>query len=52
MNTSIIRFILGHVLRIEGMLFLLPALTGIIYREDEALAYILMAAITFLLALP
>jgi trk system potassium uptake protein TrkH len=49
MNTSIIRFILGHVLRIEGMLFLLPALTGIIYREDEALAYILMAAITFLL---
>ena len=49
MNTSIIRFILGHVLRIEGMLFLLPALTGIIYREDDALAYILMAAITFLL---
>ncbi len=35
MNTSIIRFVLGRVLKIEGFLMLLPIITAAIYRETE-----------------
>lgn len=33
MNISIIRYILGHVLKIEAVLFLVPCLTALIYGE-------------------
>lgn len=49
MNTSIVRFILGHVLRIEGALMLLPILTSVIYQESEGKAYILIAILCFAL---
>ena len=33
MNSSIIRFVLGNVLKIEGLFLLLPALVSGIYLE-------------------
>ena len=38
MNTSMIRFILGYVLKIEAVLMLLPCLTAVICREPEGIA--------------
>lgn len=49
MNGSIIRFILGYVLKIEAVLLLLPALTGAIYGESEGICYLLVAAGCFVL---
>ncbi|MCI9377170.1 MAG: TrkH family potassium uptake protein [Eubacterium sp.] len=49
MNSSIIRFILGHVLRIEGLLLFLPAIVSGIYQEHEGLYYVTVAAICLLL---
>ena len=49
MNTSMIRFILGYVLKIEAVLMLLPCLTAVVYREPEGIAYLLTAALSFAL---
>lgn len=49
MNSSIIRFILGHVLRIEGMLLFLPAFISGFYRENEGLYYVTVAIFCLLL---
>ena len=35
MNGSMIRYILGQVLRIEGILMLLPCIVAVIYQEEE-----------------
>ena len=43
MNRSIIRYILGYVLMIEGILMLLPCLIAVIYREREGFYYLLVA---------
>lgn len=40
MNYSIIRYILGHIVRIEGALLLLPCLVALIYKEQEGLIYL------------
>ena len=40
MNYSMILYILGHVLRIEGAFMAMPALVGLIYREAEGFAYL------------
>lgn len=45
MNTSIIRYILGQAIRIEGILLLLPCIFSIIYKEKAGFAYLLVAAI-------
>lgn len=45
MNTSIIRYILGSVLKIEAFLLLLPVLCGMIYHESEGTAYFVVALI-------
>jgi trk system potassium uptake protein TrkH len=45
MNISIIRRILGYVLLLEAALLLVPFFVGIIYREKQAFAYIVVAAI-------
>jgi len=45
MNISIIRYILGHVLKIESLLMLLPCLIGLIYGESQGIAYLICAAI-------
>ena len=43
MNTSIIRYILGSVLKIEGFLLLIPVVCSLIYHESEGTAYIFVA---------
>ena len=45
MNTSIIRYILGHVLKIESLLMLLPCLISLIYGESQGIAYLISAII-------
>ena len=49
MNFHIIIYIIGYVLRIEGLLLLIPSLTGFIYREQEAWAYLICAVVTALI---
>lgn len=49
MNQSIIKYVLGKVLAIIGTLMIIPVITGIIYREDEVFAYIIVGAISYLL---
>ncbi len=49
MNSSIIRFILGNVLKIEGLLLFLPALVSGIYKEHEGFYFIGVASVCALL---
>lgn len=51
MNGSIIRYIIGYVLKIEGVLLLLPCLTAVFYKESEGLWYLLMAAVCYCLGM-
>lgn len=51
MNRSIIRYILGYVLLIEGMLFFVPCLTALIYLEKEGFYYLLIAFFCILIGL-
>lgn len=44
MNFSILAYIIGYVLKIEGVLLLLPGVVGIYYGEKEAKAYFIVAA--------
>ena len=48
MNLSIIRYILGHVLRIEALLMLLPCLVAVIYQEPQGIVYFGTVIVTFL----
>lgn len=41
MNRSIIRYILGSVLKLEGVLMLLPCLVAVIYREASGLSFVI-----------
>lgn len=49
MNGKIIRYILGFVLKIEGILLLLPSLIALIYRESEGIYYVTVAAIAVII---
>ena len=40
MNTSIIRYILGQILRLQSVFLLLPSITAIIYKEDTHIHFI------------
>jgi len=51
MNSSIVRYILGHILKIEGLLLLLPCLTALIYKETEGFSYLAVAILCLLLGL-
>lgn len=51
MNSSIIRYILGSVLKVEAVLLLLPCLTAVIYQESVGLYYLGVAAACALLGL-
>lgn len=51
MNSSIIRFILGYVLKTEAALLLLPCLIALIYSEKEGIWYLPVAAVCMLLGL-
>ena len=41
MNYKMIRFVISWVLKVEGMLMLLPALVGAMYQEKAGLAYLI-----------
>ena len=45
MNSSIIRFVLGYVLKVEAVLMLLPCIVDVLYQERTGFAYLLVAAI-------
>lgn len=45
MNTSIIRFILGNILRTEAVLMLLPCIVSVFYGEKEGFAYLTAAGL-------
>ncbi len=49
MNFSIIRYILGWILKIEGAFMLLPCLTALIYKEKQGFIYLGVAAVCVLL---
>ena len=51
MNRSIIRYILGYVLLIEGLLFFVPCLTALIYLEKEGLCYLWVALFCLLIGI-
>lgn len=51
MNSSIIRYILGYILKIEGVLLLLPCFTAIIWQEKEGFAYLAVSAICLLIGI-
>lgn len=40
MNRSIIQYILGYVLMIEGILLLVPVITAVFYQEQEGFIYL------------
>ena len=45
MKYSTIGYILGQVLKFEGIFMLLPFLTGMIYHENEAYSYLIIGII-------
>ncbi len=49
MNFSIIRYILGWVLKLEGLFMLLPCLTALVYGEKEGFIYLAIATICVLI---
>ena len=51
MNGSIIRYILGQVLKIEGALMIVPCVTALIYHESEGFAFLTVAVICELLGI-
>ena len=49
MNTSIIRYIVGYILKIEAALLLIPSIVAAIYREPEGLCYLSVSALCIFL---
>ncbi len=51
MNKSIIRYILGTILKAEAVFLLLPCIVAVIYREREGWVYLITAAVCALAGL-
>lgn len=51
MNLSMIGYIVGCVIEIEAVLMLLPALVGLIYREQNGICFLLCALVAALVGL-
>lgn len=49
MNISMIRYILGYVLKIEGTLMVLPCITALFYREVQGWTYVFIALASLLI---
>lgn len=49
MNTSIIRYILGQILKLQSLFLLLPSITAIIYKEDTLIHYVTVAVCCFII---
>ncbi|MBQ3105054.1 MAG: TrkH family potassium uptake protein [Lachnospiraceae bacterium] len=47
MNLPIIRYILGHIIKLEGLFLLLPFLVALLYRESTAYTYLSLAVAGF-----
>ena len=45
MNTAIIQYILGYILKLEAGFLLLPCLTALFYHEKEGFSYLAVSAI-------
>ena len=43
MNTSMIRYILGNILKLQALFLVLPLITALVYGEDTFTAYIIIA---------
>lgn len=44
MNVSIIRYILGHIIKLEGFFMLLPCVFALIFHEKELFTYLAVSA--------
>lgn len=51
MNYSIIRYILGWVLKFESMFMLLPCLVAVIYKERSGFSFFIMMIICFVIGM-
>lgn len=51
MNGSIIRYILGQVLKIEAALLMLPVVTALVYGESQGWSYGIVAVVSLVLGL-
>ena len=51
MNTSIIRYVLGYVLKTEAAFMLIPSSVALIYREPAGVAYLIVAVLCFALGM-
>lgn len=49
MNTSMIRYILGQILRLQSLFLLLPSIAAVIYNENTFISYITVAFSCFVL---
>lgn len=50
MNYSIIRYIVGWVLKFEAGFLCLPAFVGLLYREKDSISYLLTAALCLVIS--
>ena len=49
MNSSIIRYIVGHIIKLEGAFLLLPCVISLIYKEKEIGVYLFTAGLCLIL---
>ena len=49
MNVSIIRYILGHIIKLEGFFMLLPCIIALCFHEKELFTYLAMSVVCLLL---
>lgn len=49
MNYSIIRFVLGWIIKVEGLFFLLPLLTAVIYKETAGYSFLICAVASIII---
>lgn len=49
MNLSIVRFLLGQILKVEALLLLTPCIVALIYGEKEGLCFVVAAGLSALL---
>lgn len=48
MNKTIIRYLLCRVMQFEGIFLMLPVIIAVIYKENEGIWFLIVAAVTFI----
>lgn len=51
MNSSIIRYILGSVLKIEAVFMILPCFVAVVYHEKNGIYYLIVSVISFIVGM-